>query len=254
MLSTGTLELEAVKHAAAGAFDLVLEAIGFGGSPDATDGAGRSVLWHAAEQANEQAIRALIRAGANVNACDHRGYTPLMLAARSREPDALRALLDGGAIADVETKEGTTALLAACVWGRDRSVNLLLDRTRPVSGVDGRCSPLHAAVLACSPATVETLMDAGANPNARDASGDSPLLRVVALGRERAAVVRALVEYGADPRVRASSGQTPFEIATARGHHESAAMLSTASAATARVRDVGDPSVRVARGTEESAS
>ena len=247
------LDREIVRCAAEGAFDRALAAVGFGGSVDAPDVAGRTALFHAAEQANARAIGELVRAGANVNASDHRGYTSLMLAARATEPEALRALLASGADVDAESKHGTTALLAACVWGRDRSVNLILDRTRRTSACAGVCSPLHAAVLTCSTATVETLIDAGANVNARDGAGDTPLLRVVTLARERADVVRVLVECGAEPTARASDGRTPFEIATARGHRDSAALLATAIAATTPPSADRLPESDAANNREESA-
>src|SRR6185295_12277382 len=62
------------------------------------------------------------------------------------------------------------------------------------------------------------LLGAGADVNARDKNGATPLHRAV---RTRcAAAVRVLLEAGANPRVRNKPGSTPFHLAvqnTGRG-------------------------------------
>jgi hypothetical protein len=61
-------------------------------------------------------------------------------------------------------------------------------------------------------ATVAHLIEAGADPNATDKSGVTPLHRAV---RTRcAAAVKALLEAGADPRRKNKSGSTPMLLAT----------------------------------------
>jgi ankyrin repeat protein len=60
--------------------------------------------------------------------------------------------------------------------------------------------------------TVARLIEAGADPNATDKSGVTPLHRAV---RTRCgAAVKALLEAGADPRRRNKSGPTPMLLAT----------------------------------------
>jgi ankyrin repeat protein len=59
---------------------------------------------------------------------------------------------------------------------------------------------------------IARLIRAGADPNAVDKSGVSPLHRAV---RNRcAAAVRALLEGGADPKAPNRSGSTPMRLAT----------------------------------------
>ena len=61
-------------------------------------------------------------------------------------------------------------------------------------------------------ATVAHLIEAGADPNATDKSGVTPLHRAV---RTRcAAAVKALLEGGADPQRKNNSGSTPILLAT----------------------------------------
>jgi hypothetical protein len=61
-------------------------------------------------------------------------------------------------------------------------------------------------------ATIACLIEGGADPNATDKNGVTPLHRAV---RTRcAAAVRALVDGGADPRRKNKSGSTPMQLAT----------------------------------------
>jgi hypothetical protein len=60
--------------------------------------------------------------------------------------------------------------------------------------------------------TIARLIDAGADSNARDRSGVTPLHRAV---RTRcAAAVIALLDAGADPRLANRHGSTPMALAT----------------------------------------
>jgi len=85
-----------------------------------------------------------------------------------------------------------------------------------------RQQPLHYAVdggpgaahwdPAAQVATIGALIDAGADPNAIDMGGVTPLHRAI---RNRcAAAVKVLLERGADPRRKNNSGSTPAQLAT----------------------------------------
>jgi ankyrin repeat protein len=82
--------------------------------------------------------------------------------------------------------------------------------------------PLHYAVdgipgsgkwnPSAQAATVNHLIEAGADPDATDKSGVTPLHRAV---RTRcAAAVKALLEGGADRRLKNKNGSTPMMLAT----------------------------------------
>ncbi|MCY4541613.1 MAG: ankyrin repeat domain-containing protein [Rhodobacteraceae bacterium] len=73
-------------------------------------------------------------------------------------------------------------------------------------------TPLHAAAAHSeAPAVVQALMDAGADMNARDVVGDTPL-HAAAAQSEAPAVVQALMDAGADPSARSDAGIVPFEL------------------------------------------
>ena len=66
-------------------------------------------------------------------------------------------------------------------------------------------------------ATVADVMEcvaAGADPNARNESGETPL-HVAAASNDNPAVIATLVDAGADPNARNKSGKTPLHEAAA---------------------------------------
>jgi ankyrin repeat protein len=63
---------------------------------------------------------------------------------------------------------------------------------------------------------IELLVRRGATPNARAASGITPLHN--AASRGAAPAVEALLRLGADPSAHMDTGQTPAMIASAKNH------------------------------------
>jgi hypothetical protein len=125
---------------------------------------------------------------------------------------------------------GDTALHLAAAGYRVELVRLLLAAgANPNSARNHRQSgPLHYAAdgyingpdwnATRQVQTIECLLDAGADINAQDKNGASPLHRAV---RTRcAAAVKCLLERGGDARLKNKPGSTPFHLAvqnTGRG-------------------------------------
>jgi ankyrin repeat protein len=130
---------------------------------------------------------------------------------------------------------GDTALhMAAAAHDSDMSIKLLATGANVHAKNRRGAQPLHYAAdgipdaVAWNPgaqaAVVQCLVDAGADPNAADKSGVSPLHRAV---RTRcAAAVRTLLANGADVHLSNGNGSTPLHLAvrdTGRGGSGSAA-------------------------------
>lgn len=137
---------EAVVRAAQRGDEGSLEAwFARGVDPDAGDANGRHLLNHAAEYGHCGAIAVCLRFGCDVNA-RLPGWAPLHNAAARGREDALAALLAAGADVDAVDLYGTTAVMDAAARGRARAVRRLLAAGARVDTVNG----LGRDALACA--------------------------------------------------------------------------------------------------------
>lgn len=84
-------------------------------------------------------------------------------------------------------------------------------------------SPLAFAVEQEDTYILRCLLHAGANANAQDADGDTPLMRAAALGQINA--LSTLLAAGANATLRNKVGQTALDLALAHEEHDCALLL-----------------------------
>src|SRR5271157_5666677 len=84
-------------------------------------------LVDAVEKRDQKAVRALIKAGADVNAVRDDGSTPLIWAASRDDAEIVSALLAAGAKVNAADENGETPLLLACGNGNLAMARVLLD-------------------------------------------------------------------------------------------------------------------------------
>jgi len=132
-------------------------------------GDGMTALHYAAARHDVDLAKLLLYAGANVKATTRiGGYTPLLIASRDGDAPMIDALIGGGADANSATVNGATALMLASSAG--------------------------------SVAAVKTLIAHGANVNAKEnVKGETALTFAAAYGR--ADVIKELAAHGADVNV-----------------------------------------------------
>ncbi len=165
------------------------------------------------EQDGLDAVRAAIAAGGDVNEQDPSGWTPLMHAALECRARIARLLLERGADAKHRassvratsfTDHGQSALgiAAACFIARRRA-ELAPGRGMPPSYVDSE--------LAAAQAMVRDLLDHGADANAADADGRTPLMMATRQGW--AGAVRELLTAKAAVNARDQQGRLAIDYA-----------------------------------------
>ena len=176
---------------------------------------------------------ALVVAGAGT-ARGQTGASPLADAARRQDGAALRALLRAGAEVDRPQGDGATALHWAAYRDDVETVRFLLASGAAVDPANALgVTPLWLAANNGSPAVVEALLASGADPNRPLPSGETPLMTASRTGS--AAAVRALLAGRADPHAREHAHeQTALMWAAAQGHPEVVRFLL---ASGARVED-----------------
>ena len=118
------------------------------------------------------AIKLLIKAGANIDAIDpSSGFTPLFFAARNSNRVATRVLLEAGAEASATLHDGRTPLHVAAEYAKEPPTFLVpADSTR-------EAAEAAAGFLADwrdrFPSTVESLLRYGADPTALTNAGET---------------------------------------------------------------------------------
>jgi ankyrin repeat protein len=174
---------------------------------------GVTPLMLACGNGNAAIVAKLLEAGADVNAALSTGETVLMLAARTGSAAAVKALLSHRV--DVQAKErirGQTALMWAAAQNHPDVIRLLAERGADVEARSTRgFTPLLFAARAGALEAVGALRDAGADLNESLPSKASVLLVAVINGR--ADVGKWLVEQGADPNAADDIGMTPLHAA-----------------------------------------
>ena len=154
----------------------------------------------AARRGDREAVRALLRQGADVNAAHADGMTALHWAAQRDDAETARMLIHAGAAVEAVTRIGhLTPLHLASRAGNVRVVELLLEAGSDpdVQTTTGGAAVLHFAARQGSVHVVRLLLDHGADIDLReDAWSQTPLMWAAA--ENRVDVIRLLLEAGAD--------------------------------------------------------
>jgi len=216
---------------------------------------GTQLLGVASHRGNAQAVEALIRAGAKVNNVHTNGWTALHAAARGGWDKVVKVLLKAGADVNARDKSGLSALAISADENHQEIYSLL----KKAGAKEESWTPLHVAVIERDANAVRDLIAAGADLNACDCTGQTPLiwaanwdpnigLALIAAGadvnvgaknwtalhtaaqRGFSKLVEALIVAKADVNARDKCGGTPLSYAAMYARPEEVAMLLAAGA------------------------
>jgi ankyrin repeat protein len=187
--------------------------------------AGSTPLQYAVLTGRTNMAQLLLNAGAHVGGKYRDGQTLLHVAAARGEAQLIDLLV--GAKADVQTLDanGNTPLDSAVLHGQLFAVEALLRHHADASFAhpfDGR-GALHEACMRGFANMVQPLVNAGADPTARDRSGQTPL--DIALAYKNGSVVAALLRLGQKLKESQEIAEETMESAALRGQTEIARIL-----------------------------
>jgi len=201
-------------------------------------------LWSAARSGNTKAIEELVASGHDVNANKRgfvrEGYTPLHIAVLHKQKEAIKTLVKLGANANAKNKDGETPLWTAVTELKNPNiVELLLDLG---AKIDSRRSDLGMTALDWAAfdgklEMVKSLLNRGANPNAgRGSTHSAPIQQCAHSGNVD--ILRLLLKSGADVNAL-HFGSHALGTAAVFGHEEFVRMLLEAGADTNQPEESG---------------
>jgi cytohesin len=180
----------------------------------------------------------LHRNGAEVDVRDHFEGTTLYKACRAGALDIMEWLLNHGADVNCLCSKGRRVPLHnAANHGRLQELRMLIEHNADIHIRNGLGeSPLH---VASSPwihrdhvDIMQELLDRGADPNAQDSDGSTPLHRSSWNEKEGYVATKGTVEgtrlllkHGASFDAEDNKGRTPLQLALEHGRHDIAACL-----------------------------
>ena len=188
-------------HAAAQRGDVAqIQRLATAATVNTVDSYGRTPLHVAAFAKQREAIRALVKAGADLSKLESDRYDAVTIASVADDEETLRVLLQQGASAKLTTSRyDGTALIAAAHLGHDGVVRQLIQAGAPLDHVNN----LHWT------AAIEAVV-----------LGDG--------GKRHQSTLKALIDAGANLKLTDRHGQTPLQLAKARGYSEMVNMLEKA--------------------------
>ena len=207
---------------------------------------GTTLLHEVARYGYVEICKLLVERGTDINIKDKLGRTPLHEAATHDKLDVLKSLLEHGADVNAKNSQGETVLyttiqktaessniLISNSYNSDvekqkekyrreletqRSIwKLLIENGADVNAKDNSGNtPLHAAsyIKYVDFSLYELLIQHGADVNAKNNSGDTPLHLVLRKSTDHnKSIDRFLIEHGADFNIKNNNGETPLDIA-----------------------------------------
>ena len=188
-------------HAAAQRGDVAqIQRLATAATVNTVDSYGRTPVHVATFAKQREAIRALVKAGADLGKLESDRYDAVTIASVADDEDTLRVLLQQGASAKLTTSRyDGTALIAAAHLGHDGVVRQLIQAGAPLDHVNN----LHWT------AAIEAVV-----------LGDG--------GKRHQSTLKALIDAGANLKLTDRHGQTPLQLARARGYSEMVNMLEKA--------------------------
>jgi ankyrin repeat protein len=138
------------------------------------------------------------------------GATPFLRAAKSGDIEMMRALVAGGADPQLAMPNGTNALLfaAGMGWRNGSPAAPSYDQGSDEEAVEA----------------IRFLLESSFDTRETNDAGDTALHAAIS-GRGSEAIIKFLIDHGADPEAKNKRGQTPLALAAAKGNEAITSLL-----------------------------
>ena len=155
-----------------------------------------------------------------VNATEGSAHATLIGAARNGDADAVRRLLKEGADANASREEDRwTPLHWAVLHGSTPSVIVLLSSGANVNAKNRLAHlGIQWAVQRGYYDILKALLAAGSDPNTADEDGKNLLMEAATVAEDHPLIVKVLLDAGANPNVPDNDGRTVLTFAQRSGH------------------------------------
>ena len=208
-------------------------------------------FFDAIKQGNRDEVERRVNLDPNLIHLKENGLSPIMVAAYHQEPEIASYLADKTVAINIFEASATgkinnvTRLLArdpqlvnayaedgfqplglASYFGHLDTAEYLIKAGAPINSPSQnalKAAPIQSAVAARHEKVVQMLLRLGADPNAREQSGYTPLHAATQNGDED--MIRILLYGGADLTLRGKDGKTPLDLAMESGDEKTIMIL-----------------------------
>ena len=206
-------------HSAAEAGDVAiiksLLALGF--SIDGRNDTGLTPLMMSAANGKLQAVKCLLKQGADPSLQDNRGWNVLHFASRGGNPEVIELMLSHVPNIDSRTKMSSTPLMIAAVNDKLQAVKCLLEQGADPSLQDNDgWNMLHYASRGGNPEVIELMLSHVSSIDSITKEGDTPLM--IAADYDKLQAVKYLLKQGADPSLQNNNGWNVLHYASRSGN------------------------------------
>ena len=212
-------------------------------------------LHYAAREGKKDICECLLERGASVHATDKNGGQPLHHAAGYGHADVCEFLVSRGADVTARDDHGSTPLILATYY------HCFPALCRPLITGDSVNLPdssgnraLHIAARKGHRFTVQLLVESGANANAVNGYGQTPLHTAADRAQDSPELCGILLTYDAKCRMKDEDGNRPLHLVCKRGHRQTGRLLVSHGADTDAVNNDGRTPLHEAADRSDSAS
>ena len=170
-------------------------------------------LNYASANGKYEIVEFLLKSGMDINKGDDGGYTPVHWATQEGQLEVVKLLAYNGGDLEKEDENSITPLYLAATDGYTEIIEFFISKNVSIDSIyygPSSCTPLNIACICNKISAVELLLKNGANIEAEDDEGRTPLFNASLKGNIE--VVKTLLKYGANKNTKNKRGKIICEI------------------------------------------